>query len=57
MASHKLQYLGQGCSWSTLYVNDITKCVTQGKLHLHVPVYEHDTTAFVIGDNPDDVII
>ena len=37
----------------SIYVNDFPDCITQGELHL----YADDTTAFVIGDNPDDVII
>ena len=32
---------------------DFPDCQTHGKLHL----YADDTTAFVIGDNPDDVTI
>lgn len=34
-------------------MNDFPDCITKGKLHL----YADDTTAFLIGDNPDDVII
>ena len=37
----------------SIYVNDFPDCITQGELHL----YADDTTAFVIGDNPDDVTI
>ena len=37
----------------SIYVNDFPDCITQGQLHL----YADDTTAFVIGDNPDDVTI
>ena len=37
----------------SIYVNDFPDCITQGELHL----YKDDTTAFVIGDNPDDVTI
>ena len=32
---------------------DFPDCIAQGELHL----YADDTTAFAIGDNPDDVII
>ena len=37
----------------SIYVNDFPDCITQGELHL----YADDTTAFVVGDNPDDVTI
>lgn len=37
----------------SIYVNDFPDCITQGELHL----YADDTTAFVIGGNPVDVII
>ena len=37
----------------SICVNDFPKCITQGELHL----YADDTTAFVTGDNPDDVTI
>ena len=50
--SHKVRYLGLSCSRSMI-VNDFPDYITQGELHL----YADDTTAFVIGDNPDDVTI
>ena len=36
-----------------IYVNNFPESITEGELHL----YADDTTACVIGDNPDDVII
>ena len=37
----------------SMYVNDFPDYTTKGELHL----YTDDTTAFVIGDNPDDVTV
>ena len=43
--------LGARLFW--IYVNDFPDCITEGEPHLCA----HDITAFVTGDNPDDVII
>lgn len=43
--------LGPRLFW--IYVNDFPDCITEGEPHLCA----HDITAFVTGDNPDDVII
>ena len=36
----------------SIYVNDFSKSISQGELHL----YADDTTAFVISDSTDDVM-
>ena len=36
----------------SIYVNDFPKSISQGELHL----YAEDTTAYVVGESPDNVL-